>query len=39
LNQKCYEVDQGLKNVDSSLVSSENFREILPFNGWAQVRY
>jgi len=27
------------KNADSSLVSNENVSEILPSNGWAQVRY
>ena len=28
-----------LKDVDSSLVSNENFSEILPFDGWSQVKY
>jgi len=39
LNQKCCKVNQGLKRLDSSLVSVENLSKILPSSGWAQVKY
>jgi len=35
LNQNIRNSIKGSKDSDSSLVSNENFSEILPFSGWA----